>query len=465
MGDWNADVREHDPTKFFKPHGMREVILEKHGENAPPTWNMGSSPIDGIWATSSLDIARGGYLNFEEGLPGNHHTLWADITYQSALGHHQPVIIRRGWRRLKLNDPRVVERYLRYRKAHAQYHQLREKHLSNERNAQFPSKSSADETHEANDKLTRGGGVAWSPSIEKARRELCLVRSLIKRRLGKRVSSSLIRRREKQLKQQYHTLTLVELRRQLRKSKASYRKLKGQAEHLRVSFIESLASARAAANQTTQAAELRVMETRQQQQELGRNIRKLSVTFHPEYTVHTDKGPMERASLNEYSRRLHMAKGSPLMVSPLVQEVSYLGVSTQSQQILEGTYTTPPGIDPYTDQWLSQLGWACPEANRQHPTSIFRACGMTTAKHISSWTYSKEKTAPGHSELHPAHWRRPRVRTRTSSFYGRSMGQLPHAQRLLSIPLATWSRPVDTEENRYGQSRGSTTNSSLRGGL
>eukprot|EP00978_Attheya_sp_CCMP212_P003448 scaffold7138_cov69-Attheya_sp.AAC.6 len=171
------------------------------------------------------------------------------------------------------------------------------------------------------------------------------------------------------------------------------------------------------------------METRQQQQELGRSIRKLSgkgfhsllslattsqvptvssnntVTFHPEYTVHTDKGPMERASLNEYSRRLHMAKGSPLMVSPLVQEVGYLGVSTQSQQILDGTYIPPPGVDPYTDQWLSQLGWACPEADRLHPTSIFRACGMTTAEHISSWTYSKEKTAPGHSELHPAHWK------------------------------------------------------------
>eukprot|EP00978_Attheya_sp_CCMP212_P045453 scaffold347212_cov41-Attheya_sp.AAC.1 len=128
--------------------------------------------------------------------------------------------------------------------------------------------------------------------------------------------------------------------------------------------------------------------TRRQQRELGRSIRKLSgkgfhsllsltttsqvptvsandtVTFHPEYTVHTDKGPMERASLNEYSRRLHMAKGSPLMVSPLVQEVGYLGVSTQSQQILDGTtYTPPPGVDPYTDKWLSQLGWACPEAD------------------------------------------------------------------------------------------------------
>eukprot|EP00978_Attheya_sp_CCMP212_P041036 scaffold230432_cov59-Attheya_sp.AAC.1 len=122
MENWNSDVRENDLTEFFKPHGMREILLEKHGENSPPTCNMGSSPIDGIWATNSLDIARGGYLNFEEGLPGNHRTLWADITYQSALGHHQPAIIRRGWRRLKLNDPRIVERYLRYRKAHAKHH-------------------------------------------------------------------------------------------------------------------------------------------------------------------------------------------------------------------------------------------------------------------------------------------------------------------------------------------------------
>ena len=54
MGDWNVDVREHHLTDFFEPHGIREVLLEKHGQNAPPTCNMGSSPIDGIWATSSL---------------------------------------------------------------------------------------------------------------------------------------------------------------------------------------------------------------------------------------------------------------------------------------------------------------------------------------------------------------------------------------------------------------------------
>lgn len=400
MGDWNVDVREHTLTDFFAPHGMREVLLERHGESAPATCNMGSSPIDGIWATSSLDIARGGYCNFEEGLPSNHRTLWVDLTYMSAFGHKQPAIVRRTARRLKLNDPRCTSKYIKYRKAHAKKHKLRDKHLANERAATYPSDPSADKTHDINDQLTvegmrwaeqkcrnfRGGGVPWSPTIEKARREIGLVRALIKRRRGKTVSSSLIRRREKQLKLCYHTMTLKELRKQLRKSKAKYRKLKGKAEQLRVSFIESLASARAAANQTSKATELRSMETRRQMRDLGRSMRQLTdktftpvlslttttmvedvapdgtITYHPEFALHTDKDPMERASLTEYSTRLHLTKDSPPMVPPLVQDIGYLGVGPACQDILDGTYKPPPGIDNYAGQWLSQLSWACPQS-------------------------------------------------------------------------------------------------------
>eukprot|EP00978_Attheya_sp_CCMP212_P046230 scaffold379767_cov59-Attheya_sp.AAC.7 len=228
----------------------------------------------------------GGYFNFEEGLPGNYRTLWLDLTYLCALGHTQPTIVRHTARRLKLNDPRCMSKYITFRKAHTQKHQLRTKHLSNERAAQFPSNPAADRTHNLNDQLTvkgmmwaeqkcrnfRGGGVAWSPKFEAARKEIGLVCALIKCRQGKTISSSLIRRREKQLNVCHHFLTLEELRRQLRKTKASYRKFKGESEQLRVSFIEALTSARASTNQTTRAMELRVMETRRQQRDLGRSM-------------------------------------------------------------------------------------------------------------------------------------------------------------------------------------------------
>eukprot|EP00978_Attheya_sp_CCMP212_P039928 scaffold212615_cov63-Attheya_sp.AAC.2 len=94
--------------EFFSPHGMREVLLERHGESAPATCNMDSSPINGMWTTCSLKIVQGGYFNFEEGLPGNHRTFWLDLTYLCALCHTQPAIVRRTARHLKLNDPRCM---------------------------------------------------------------------------------------------------------------------------------------------------------------------------------------------------------------------------------------------------------------------------------------------------------------------------------------------------------------------
>ena len=443
MGDWNGDVRDSDLTEFFAKHSMHEALMDRHGECAPATCNMGSSPIDGIWATSSLEISGGGYFNFEAGLPGNHRTLWLDLTYMQALGHSQPALIRRDGRRLKLDDPRCVARYIKYRKAHAKHHNLRAKHFANERAAAFPARPSANLIHDQNDSLTvagmkwaeekcrkyRGGGVPWSPEVEASRREVMLVEALITRRKGQKVGSRYIRRMEKRLKVNFHRMSLDQLRRQLRKSTAKYRQNKGKAEPLRKSFMKDLADARAANNNTSQATELRVMESRREQRALGASMKKLSgkcyqpvlrlsttdvvstvhpdasVTTSPVTTYHTEKEHIETASLNEYEKRLNLTVQSPPMVAPLLQDLGYLGVGPGCQAILDGKYLPPKGVDRYASEWLTQLRWACPENDLAAPPSIFRSCGISTAEHIQSWRYSRERIAPGHSGLHPAHWK------------------------------------------------------------
>jgi hypothetical protein len=92
---------------------MREVLLQRHGRNAPPTTDNGSAVIDGIWATPSIGIERGGYLAGGEALPRtNHRCLWMDVTYETLYGHTIPPIARYSIRRLtKLQDPRVVNRF------------------------------------------------------------------------------------------------------------------------------------------------------------------------------------------------------------------------------------------------------------------------------------------------------------------------------------------------------------------
>jgi hypothetical protein len=42
----------------------------------------------------------------------NHRALWIDVSYKCMYGHVFPPIVQPGARRLKLLDPRVVERYI-----------------------------------------------------------------------------------------------------------------------------------------------------------------------------------------------------------------------------------------------------------------------------------------------------------------------------------------------------------------
>ena len=56
--------------KFLLEVGMQEVLLERHGTNAPATYIEGSLPIDDIFATAAVNIVQGGYTSFADDVQG-----------------------------------------------------------------------------------------------------------------------------------------------------------------------------------------------------------------------------------------------------------------------------------------------------------------------------------------------------------------------------------------------------------
>jgi hypothetical protein len=58
-----------------------------------------------------LTAFAAGYEAFGEGCPSDHRVLWADFTYQEALGHEPPPLIEPPSQRLKADDPRLVQNY------------------------------------------------------------------------------------------------------------------------------------------------------------------------------------------------------------------------------------------------------------------------------------------------------------------------------------------------------------------
>jgi hypothetical protein len=113
-GDLNHEVQACQIKELFDRFHMLNIIFDQHdASNAPSIYyqNKSGRIVDGLWGTPGLTATRCGYLCPEE-FPGNHSLLWADITYQAALGHNPPRPRAPTMRRLQLNIPSCVKRYL-----------------------------------------------------------------------------------------------------------------------------------------------------------------------------------------------------------------------------------------------------------------------------------------------------------------------------------------------------------------
>ena len=71
------------------------------------------APIDHIFGTSNFNIKHGGFLVYGI-LISDHRGLWLDIPNHMLFGYNPPQPVFHFAIRLKLNDPRVVAKYLTY---------------------------------------------------------------------------------------------------------------------------------------------------------------------------------------------------------------------------------------------------------------------------------------------------------------------------------------------------------------
>ena len=112
MADMNDDVRYNPILETTTCLGMKEAITTQHGTAGPNTHNRGSTPIDGIFLPENLlQNLQSGYLAFGEGIPSDHRLLWVDIPIAALDWLAPPDAIPLKARRLKCEDPRIVERY------------------------------------------------------------------------------------------------------------------------------------------------------------------------------------------------------------------------------------------------------------------------------------------------------------------------------------------------------------------
>ena len=256
-GDLNQDVLHPSITTFFTQAGLRHLLFSKHNpEFAPATYsrNTSNTSIDGIWASHSITLLRGGYLDFDT-FPGNHCPLWFDISYNTAFGHTHLPSWRPQIRRLQLRDPRCVKRYNQELKKFLLQHQLPQALYALESTLLHTSPTEAQIT-EANriDTLTTAGqlhaeakcrrlhmgSIQFSEATSIPRKEIFFWQLAISRRKGHFIHPRRWQRAKKaaRVREQVCLLDLPTMATRLKDATTRYRKARKDHLSSRLSFIE-----------------------------------------------------------------------------------------------------------------------------------------------------------------------------------------------------------------------------------
>jgi hypothetical protein len=265
--DANEDVRSNRRGGFsdaMRKVGLEETITKQHGNNGPPTSdaNEGSDPIDGIYVSRTLRNLKCGYTTQWT----DHRMLWIDLPTEMAFGSVEPVIPKAQARRLILNDPRVVQKYMKDYKNHIKGDELlkRTQAFYDTVTAEQPlTKEQEDEWERIDEIRTKGmiesaskcrkfktGEIEWTPTYQTGEDKTKFLQIKKKELEGRRVNGQFIARLArrgygKEGEEEAKRWTMREVKEKLTELYAQKKLYKAKGSENRDTFIYQLAEAKA----------------------------------------------------------------------------------------------------------------------------------------------------------------------------------------------------------------------------
>ena len=127
LSDMNEDVREEALVEWARKISMKEVV-SKTTTVQVATHQKGSTPIDGIYVSYTLQAKQAGYFPFGI-FQSDHRGLWIDVDIHQLLGFKPKPLQTGKIRRLQCNIPHVRRAWQRHYKNFLQQHKLIERQL------------------------------------------------------------------------------------------------------------------------------------------------------------------------------------------------------------------------------------------------------------------------------------------------------------------------------------------------
>ena len=417
--DAHDNVRTGDVNAMLRSIGLVDIHHSKHPHLPTVSTcnkNTRSIPVDGIWASPSLECQAAGYFGYGELLMGktDHRMIWADFSYESVFGFKPPEPVYKAPQRLTLQDPRVVRRYNKVlRKEH---HRLRLNLRSYSLQAEVPKGlqlkhcqeyetiahlDSCSRKHAAKKcRKLRMGAVPFSDSIKIIRGEIDMWDLLQRKKDGTKASGKKIRRLmhltgvRTAFQETPETITIKR-----RAAMSKYKGLKKNASKLRETFGKKLIKARAKDRNTTVEVQEKQLKQAFGQRAMAQRVKRL--TGIPRATMgyvnapndagmredHYDRTSIEVACKEEGTRRFSQTNNTPLMQLDFVQRVGYQAELPGAEEILAGTFIPSPDMDPYAIQFITQL--KMPTVVQDQPISK----AISTESYREGWSKMKPNTS------------------------------------------------------------------------
>jgi len=364
--------------------GLISGIRNRHGNNAPPTQQRGSTTIDDIYVTQNIMIDKAGFLPFGEG-PGDHHGLFIDINLQNLVGGDFHKIHRQQARRLLSHNVKVSEKF----------NTLFQEHLNRNHEDERISALTAIPPHTFNDKhekeyekldrlqvdafryankrcrRLRFGAAPYAPEAAQYEGEKAnLFTLIIRRKLGCHVSSNTIRKiSQKCGVNDPFSLGIEEAKRLRALAWKEYKRLKPNSRSIRDKCMEQKFDDSNVENDEQKAELLQKMRRREELRDAHSKIKRARKKFHSAGTqqltipaddgqsiIHiNDKEEMESLLMKFNKEKYQGANDTPFMKSPLVGLVGMLAETKYADDILKGEAILPSELDQGTLDFLRAL--------------------------------------------------------------------------------------------------------------
>ena len=89
---------------------------------------------------------------------------------------------------------------------------------------------------------------------------------------------------------------------------------------------------------------------------LGQNATtQVYITEVGQRQIVTNKEDIEQVCMMENEAQFSQSEGTPLMTEPLLSDIGYFANGPKVEDILNGTYIAPDGLDPYATKLMELL--------------------------------------------------------------------------------------------------------------